>query len=120
MSSVQPRYRVVDFADVPSVDCPCGTSRRALADVDDYPATVHLTEISTDAQTHYHRSHAETYYILSCEADAKMQLDDEVVPVRQGLLVHIPAGVRHRAIGRMTILNIVVPKFDPADEHIDE
>jgi hypothetical protein len=27
--------------------------------------------------------------------------------------------VRHRAVGRMTILNVVVPPFDPADEWFD-
>jgi hypothetical protein len=33
--------------------------------------------------------------------------------------VLIPPGVRHRAVGRMTILNMVVPPFDPADEWFD-
>ena len=33
-----------------------------------------------------------------------------------GHAVMIPPGVRHRAVGRMTILNVVVPPFDPADE----
>jgi hypothetical protein len=30
-----------------------------------------------------------------------------------------PAEVRHRAAGRMTVLNVVVPPFDPADESFD-
>jgi hypothetical protein len=33
--------------------------------------------------------------------------------------VLIPPGVRHRAMGRMTILDVAVPPFDPADERID-
>jgi hypothetical protein len=33
--------------------------------------------------------------------------------------VLIPPEVRHRAVGRMTILNVVVPPFDPADEWFD-
>jgi hypothetical protein len=33
--------------------------------------------------------------------------------------VLIPPKVRHRAAGRMTILNVVVPRFDPADERLD-
>jgi hypothetical protein len=33
--------------------------------------------------------------------------------------VLIPPGVRHRAVGRMTILNVVVPPFDPGDEWFD-
>jgi hypothetical protein len=31
----------------------------------------------------------------------------------------IPPRVRNRAAGRMTILNVVVPPFDPADEWLD-
>jgi hypothetical protein len=30
-----------------------------------------------------------------------------------------PAGMRYRAMGRMTILDIVVPSFGPADERLD-
>lgn len=113
------RYRMVDFSEVPPVPCPCGVARRALADVDELPLTVHLTEISVDAQTHYHQEHAETYYIISCAADAQMELDGELFPLKPGMLVHIPIGVRHRAVGEMKILNIVLPKFDPQDEHFD-
>ncbi|MGH7199101.1 MAG: cupin domain-containing protein, partial [Planctomycetaceae bacterium] len=98
------RWQIVDFADVPGTPCPCGTARRAFADVDEFPATVHVTEISEDARLHYHKRLTETYFILACAADAKMQLDDEIVPVRPHTCIHIPPGVRHRAIGKMTVL----------------
>jgi hypothetical protein len=39
--------------------------------------------------------------------------------VGPGGAVLIPPRVRHRAMGRMTILDIVVPPFDPADEWFD-
>jgi hypothetical protein len=39
----------------------------------------------------------------------------ERMAVGQGGAVLIPQGVRHRAAGRMTILNVVVPPFDSAD-----
>ncbi|MEZ6068927.1 MAG: hypothetical protein R3C10_01380 [Pirellulales bacterium] len=52
-------------------------------------------------------------------APGQLQLDDEVIDVRAGMCVVIPPGVRHRAIGRMRVLNIVVPEFDPADEWFD-
>lgn len=113
------RWRMVDFAEIPGVPCPCGTARRAFADVPDYPATVHVTDIVDDARLHYHKSHTETYFILECGPDAALQLDDEVVPVQAGSCILIPPGVRHRAIGEMRIINIVFPKFDPADEHFD-
>ena len=110
---------IVDFNEIPGVPCPCGTARRAFADVAEFPGTVHLTHISVDAVTHYHKTLTETYYILECAADAQLQLDDRLVPLKPGLCIQIPPGVRHRAIGEMKILNIVFPKFDPADEHFD-
>jgi mannose-6-phosphate isomerase-like protein (cupin superfamily) len=119
MTTTERRYQVVHFNDIPAVPCPCGSARRAFEDVADFPATIHRTEIHTDARKHYHRRLTETYYILECEPDAAMELDDKVVHVSPGSCVLIPPGVRHRAVGRMTVLIFVVPKFDPADEWFD-
>jgi mannose-6-phosphate isomerase-like protein (cupin superfamily) len=113
------RFHVVDFAEIPGVPCPCGTARRAFADVTEYPATVHVTSISVDAQLHYHKRLTETYYFLECGTGAQMQLDDETVAVKPGMCIMIPPGVRHRAIGEMKVLIIALPKFDPADEWLD-
>lgn len=112
-------YRVIDFAELPGVPCPCGTARRAFADVPEFPATVHVTEISADALVHYHKRLTETYYFLECGADARMQLDDDVLRVKPGMCVMIPPGVRHRAIGKMKVLIIATPKFDPSDEFVE-
>jgi mannose-6-phosphate isomerase-like protein (cupin superfamily) len=113
-------YRVVDFAEVLGVPCPCGTARRAFADVPEYPGTIHVTEIGIDAKLHHHRRLTETYYILECDPDARMQLDDDTIPLRPGVCVMIPPGVKHRAIGRMKVLIVVLPKFDPTDEWLDD
>lgn len=113
------KARIVDFATVPGVPCPCGTARRAFADVPEFPATVHVTEIKIDAERHYHRKLTEVYYILECGPDARMELDDEIVPVHPGMCILIPPGVRHRAIGLMKVLIVAQPKFDPTDEHLD-
>lgn len=118
-ASTEPRWKIANFDSIPGVPCPCGSAKRAFADVEDYPATIHVTEISADAQTHYHKKLTETYYILECGDDAKMQLDDAEIPLRSGMCILIPPGVRHRAIGKMKILNIVIPKFDAADEFLD-
>src|SRR5690242_17961824 len=118
MATSTKRYEIVELCALPGVPCPCGIARRAFADSDS-PLTFHLTDISTDAQLHYHRQHTETYYILSCGPDAKMELDDDIVPVRPGLCVLIPPNVRHRAIGQMQALIVSTPKFDPADEWFD-
>ena len=110
---------VADYATIEPIRCPCGWARRAFADVPDAPASVHRVEIEVDARTHYHRSHTEIYYILDCDAGAAIELDGNRVPLTMGQAVMIPPGVRHRAVGRMTVLNVVVPPFDPTDEWFD-
>jgi mannose-6-phosphate isomerase-like protein (cupin superfamily) len=110
---------VADYSAIEPVRCPCGWARRAFADVPDAPASVHRVEVEVDAHTHFHRAHTEIYYILECAPGAAIELDGERVAVGAGHAVMIPPGVRHRAVGRMTILNVVVPPFDPADEWFD-
>lgn len=120
MSQSATRYHVVRFDELPGVSCPCGTARRAFAEVADSPGTIHRTEITVDAKPHFHRRLTETYYILRCGPDAKMQLDDELIAVEPGTCILIPPGVVHRAVGEMTVLIVVFPKFDPADEVLVE
>jgi mannose-6-phosphate isomerase-like protein (cupin superfamily) len=120
MSQPVQRYHLVDFDQIPGVSCPCGISRRAFADVPELPATIHRTEITDVATPHFHRRMTETYYVLKCGPDAQMELDGERIPVRPGTCLMIPPGVVHRAVGPMTILNIVFPKFDPDDEVLVE
>ena len=119
MKRAQTRYCVVDFAHVPGIPCPCGTARRAYADVAEFPGTLHVTDIKADAALHYHKQLTETYFFLECEAGARMQLDDEIIGVKPGMSILIPPGIRHRALGRMRVLIIAIPKFDPADEWFD-
>jgi mannose-6-phosphate isomerase-like protein (cupin superfamily) len=112
----KPSPAVVDLAALPAVPCPCGWSRRAFADVPGSPVSVHRVEIVTDARTHFHTRLTEVYYFLECEPGAAMELDGATVPVRPGVSVLIPPGTRHRAVGRMTVLVVSSPPFDPADE----
>ncbi len=49
-----------------------------------------------------------------------VELDGKRVAMGPGGAVLIPPEVWHRVAGRtMTILNVVVPPFDPADEWFD-
>ena len=48
--------------------------------------------------------------VLECAAGAA---------VGPGGAAPMPPGVRHRTMGRMPILDVVVPPFDPADEWFD-
>jgi len=116
MNASNPRYQIVDFDQLPGIPCPCGVARRALTDVPDFPGTIHRTEISAAAKLHYHQRLTETYYILECGPDTKIQLDGDVIPIHRGMCIVIPPGVRHRAVGKMTVLVICLPKFDPKDE----
>jgi mannose-6-phosphate isomerase-like protein (cupin superfamily) len=110
---------VVELSQLPAVRCPCGWARRAFADTPGAPLSIHRVEIAEDARAHYHKEHTETYYVLECDPDAAIELDGELVPVGVGAAIMIPPGVRHRAVGKMVILNVVVPPFDPADEWFD-
>ena len=112
-------YAVADFSQIDGVPCPCGTARRAFGGVPQFPGTLHVTEIAEDAKLPYHKTLTETYYILECDSDAKMQLDDDIIDLSVGKAIAIPPGVRHRAIGRMKVLIVVLPEFDPADEWFD-
>lgn len=118
-AQTQRRWKAADLQQIPPVPCPCGQARRAFAEVPEFPGTLHLTEISEDAKLHYHRRLTETYVILECGPDAAMELDGERIPVQPLQSFVIPPGVRHRALGRMKVLIVVLPEFDPADEWFD-
>ena len=81
-------------------------------------ASVHLVDISVDARPHYHKRMTEIYLVL--EGSGHLELDGERVPVKPMTAVYIRPGCRHRAVGKLKIINIPVPAFDPADEWFDE
>ncbi|MGF1621907.1 MAG: cupin domain-containing protein [Rhodomicrobiaceae bacterium] len=115
--SEEKRYMVAQLDEIPGVDCPCGVARRAFAEPGNTLATVHLTDIHEDAETHYHKRMTEIYVIL--EGEGFMELDGARVPVRPMSSIFIKPGCRHRAVGKMRILNIPIPAFDPKDEWFD-
>ena len=112
-----PKYSVVHLNDISPVPCPCGMTRRAFTDDSDKIASLHVVDISVDARTHYHKKLTEIYYIL--EGTGQMELDGEMFDVGPGSTILIKPGCRHRAIGKMKILNVPVPAFDPNDEWFD-
>ena len=102
---------------VPAVTCPCGFARRGFATPENTTATIHLVDIQSDARTHYHKQLTEIYLIL--EGEGFMELDGEMIPVKPMTSIFIKPGCRHRAVGKMRIVNIPVPAFDPRDEWFD-
>ncbi|MEM6362977.1 MAG: cupin domain-containing protein [Planctomycetota bacterium] len=112
-----PTATFVDLSTIEPVNCPCGWARRAFAGNPNFPGTVHLTEITDDAVSHYHREHTELYVILDCPDAAALEIEGQRHPVKPLNAILIPPGVSHRAVGRMRVLIVCVPDFDPADEH---
>ena len=110
-------FLITQLDDVPAVKCPCGFSRRGFAEPDNPVATIHLVDIQADAQTHYHKRLTEIYLIL--EGEGFMELDGQLYPVKPMTSILIKPGCRHRAVGKMKIVNIPVPAFDPSDEWFD-
>jgi len=48
-----------------------------------------------------------------------IELDGERCPLNPGTAIMIKPGCRHRAVGKLKILNVPVPKFDLQDEWFD-
>jgi mannose-6-phosphate isomerase-like protein (cupin superfamily) len=111
------RFQIARPAELPAVNCPCGQSRRAFSDEADGAVSLHITDISLDARAHYHKRLTEIYYVL--EGEGAMELDGERHAVRPGDAILIKPGCRHRAIGRLRVLIVPVPAFDPEDEWFD-
>ena len=111
---------LVNFHSLEPIACPCGFAKRAFLDRADVPYSLHVTEISENALPHYHKTMTETYYILECDGDGYLELDDKKVPVVPGIACLIPPGVVHRAVGKMKVLIVASPKFDSLDEFVSE
>jgi mannose-6-phosphate isomerase-like protein (cupin superfamily) len=110
-------FMVTQLDEVPAVKCPCGFAQRGFATPENTTATIHLVDIQSDARTHYHKKLTEIYLIL--EGEGFMELDGEMIPVKPMTSIFIKPGCRHRAVGKMRIVNIPVPAFDPRDEWFD-
>jgi mannose-6-phosphate isomerase-like protein (cupin superfamily) len=112
-----PNYMIRQMDEIEGVDCPCGISRRAFVSQDNPVATLHMVDIKADSRVHYHKKLTEIYLIL--EGEGFMELDGETVPVKPLTAIFIKPGCRHRAIGKMRLINIPIPAFDPEDEWFD-
>jgi len=113
-----PNYLLAQLDGLPPTPCPCGSARRAFALPGETAASVHLVEILEDARPHYHQRMTEIYLVL--DGEGELELDGERLPVKPLTAVYLKPGCRHRAIGKLRILNLVIPAFDPADEWFDE
>lgn len=110
------KARIVQLDETAPMPCPCGQSRRAFTDLPGAVASMHLVDIKVDPETHHHRRMTEIYVVL--EGSGFIELDGERFAVKPLSAIYLPPGVKHRAIGRMRIINVAVPVFDPTDEFV--
>jgi mannose-6-phosphate isomerase-like protein (cupin superfamily) len=113
-----PNYMIAQLDQLDAVRCPCGFARRAFGGGDNRLASVHVVDIMQDSELHYHKMLTEIYVVL--EGEGHVELDDELVPVKPLTAIFIKPGCRHRAVGKLRVLNIPIPAFDPQDEWFDE
>lgn len=116
------RFAVSRVTELPPIACPCGETRRAFIDDPDQIASLHVVEVTTDSQTHYHKRLTELYYVL--DGTGTIELDGETFPLEPGVSVLIKPGCRHRAApvdpgSTLRLLNVPIPAFDPNDEWFD-
>ena len=111
-------YLIEKLDEIEPTPCSCGLAKRAFASEPGAVASLHEVEIKQDSEVHYHKRMTEIYLVL--EGEGHLELDGELVPVRPMTTVYIKPGCRHRAVGRLKIINIPVPAFDPEDEWFDE
>ncbi len=84
----------------------CGQIRPLIEERDGAAAEVHHVEIDS-AKLHYHEMTDEVYYVI--DGRGTMVLDDEVIELHEGVVVYVPRGVKHKAIGRLTVLTVCIP-----------
>src|SRR6202790_1551754 len=92
----------------------CGQIRCLIEEKDGAAGEVHYVEIQ-DAKLHYHQRTDEFYYVI--DGVGKMVLDDEEIELHKGGVVYVPRGVKHKAVGKLTVLTLCVPRGVLEDVH---
>jgi len=103
-----------DPADVTPWAETCGQIRPLIEEQDQAAAEVHHVEID-HAKLHYHSRTDEVYYVI--DGTGTMVLDDEEIELHKGVVVYVPRGVRHKAIGKLTVLTVCIPRGVLHDVH---
>ena len=92
----------------------CGQIRPLIEAADGAAAEVHHVEID-HAKLHYHAKTDEIYYIIA--GQGTMVLDHQTIEVHRGVVVYVPRGVKHKAIGKLTVLTVCIPRGVLDDIH---
>ncbi len=92
----------------------CGQIRCVIEEKDGAAAEVHHVKIQ-DAKLHYHERTDEIYHVIA--GRGTMVLDGESVEMHPGVVVYVPRGVRHKAVGDLTVLVVCIPPGVLGDIH---
>ena len=113
-TNTAPKFLRRDPADVPPWAETCGQIRPLIEEKDEAAAEVHHVQID-HAKLHYHAKTDEVYYII--DGTGSMILDDEEIAVHKGVVDYVPRGVKHKAIGKLTVLTVCIPRGVLHDIH---
>jgi mannose-6-phosphate isomerase-like protein (cupin superfamily) len=112
--SIATRFLRRDPAEVEPWAETCGRIRPLIEERDEAAAEVHHVEID-NARLHYHAKTDEIYYVI--DGSGTMILDDEEIELHKGVVVYVPRGVRHKAVGALTVLTVCIPRGVLYDVH---
>lgn len=84
----------------------CGEIRCLIEARDNAAGEVHHVKIQ-DAKMHFHAHTDEFYYVI--DGAGIMTLDDAEIELHQGVVVYVPRGTKHKAVGDLTVLVVCVP-----------
>jgi mannose-6-phosphate isomerase-like protein (cupin superfamily) len=112
--STATRFLRRDPADVTPWRETCGQIRPLIEEADEAAAEVHHVEID-NAKLHYHARTDEIYHVI--DGHGTMVLDDDEIELHPGVVVYVPRGVRHKAVGRLTVLTVCIPRGVLSDVH---
>ncbi len=92
----------------------CGQIRCLIEAKDEAAGEVHHVEIR-DAKLHYHERTDEFYFVFA--GKGIMILDDQEIELHTGVVVYVPRGTKHKAVGNLTVLTVCVPRGVLDDIH---
>ncbi|MGD9720371.1 MAG: cupin domain-containing protein [Pirellulales bacterium] len=105
--TTQTKFLRRDPADAEPWPETCGEIRCLVEEKDGAAGEVHYVKID-NARLHYHEHTDEFYYII--DGQGTMLLDDETIELHKGVVVYVPRGVKHKAIGDLTVLTVCIPR----------
>src|SRR5262249_32921730 len=106
MSVATAKFLRRDPADIGPWKETCGQIRCLIEEKDEAAAEVQIVEID-HAKLHYHERTDEFYYII--KGQGVMLLDEEQIELHEGVVVYVPRGTKHKAIGKLTVLTVCIP-----------